>query len=196
VLILIGTSRGRQLPTILSRTQVVRFSPLSEKEISQLLQQQQIAPDEAVLQAASSEGSLAVASQYSDGQLAELRERLLPQLVPDRFCSVRLADELGQFINEAGKEAQFRRQRLRAIIHLVTGYFRGQLRASCEAVAVGSAPGKQPTSREGGVRITQEQALAVLQRCIEADGQAERNANQATLLASWLDDLATGLTGP
>ena len=131
VLILIGTSRGRQLPTILSRTQVVRFSPLSEEEVTQLLRQQQIAPEEAALLAASSEGSLALASQYAQGQLAELRERLLPQLVPDRFCSVRLADELGQFINEAGKEAQFRRQRLRAILHLVTGYFRGQLRASC-----------------------------------------------------------------
>jgi DNA polymerase-3 subunit delta' len=194
LLILIGTSLGRQLPTILSRTQAVRFSPLSEEHLSQVLQEQQIGPDEAALLAASSEGSLTVAMQYAQGQLSELRERLLPQLTPDRFSSVRLADELGQFVNAAGKEAQLRRLRLRAIIRLVTGHFREQLRSSCAEVAPGSASDRLPADCEAAARATQERALAVLQRSIEADLQVERNANQATLLACWLDDLATVLT--
>ena len=195
VLILIGTSRGRQLPTILSRTQVVRFPPLSEEDVSQLLQRQKIAPDEAALLAAVSEGSLSVASQYAQGQLAQMRERLLPQLAPDRFRSVPLAEEISQFINEE-KEAQLRRQRLQAIIRLVTGHFRGQLRAICEATAVENAFSGRPAGREGAMLVTAEQALAILQRCIDADGQVQRNANQATLLASWLDDLATVLAAP
>jgi len=211
LLILIGTSRSRQLPTILSRTQVVRFKSLSEEDLSQLLQQQ-LGTEEAALLAASSEGSLAIANQYSQGRIAELRERLLPQLTGDRFCSVRLAKELGQFVNDAGKEALLRRQRLRAILRLVTDHFRGQLRASCQKFGAGagqagrfkgaginerSASNTNLTAdRQVASRASQEQALAVLQRCVEADQQLERNANQATLLASWLDDLATELTGP
>ena len=56
IIILIGTSRGRQLPTILWRTQVVRFSPLSTPHFSHLLQQQQIAPEKADRLAAASAG--------------------------------------------------------------------------------------------------------------------------------------------
>lgn len=188
LLILVGTSRSRQLPTILSRTQVVRFSPLSVENLSQLLQEQQIPREESDQLAVASEGSLAIARLYAQGQLAELRAQLLPQLTADRFCSVRLADELGQYVNEAGKEAQFRRQRLQAVIRLVTGHFRGQLRTSCGADHEGAGC-------EDVVRTTQERALAVLQWCIEADLQVARNANQATLLANWLNNLATELQG-
>ena len=33
-------------------------------------------------------------------------------------------------------------------------------------------------------------AAACLERCLEALGQIDRNANQATLIEAWLDDLA------
>ncbi|MGI9429228.1 MAG: ATP-binding protein, partial [Bythopirellula sp.] len=45
-IILIGTSRGRQLPTILSRTQTVRFSPLSAAILRELILEQQLASTE------------------------------------------------------------------------------------------------------------------------------------------------------
>jgi DNA polymerase-3 subunit delta' len=195
LLILIGTSRSRQLPTILSRIQIVRFSPLSVENLSQLLQQQQIPAQQSALLAASSEGSLTIARQYAQGQLAELREQLLPQLTSDRFCSVRLADELGQYVNEAGKEAQFRRQRLQAVIRLVMGHFRSQLRASCAADSDNLHGENEQAECADGGRATQKRALAILQWCMEADQQVERNANQATLLANWLDHLATELQG-
>ncbi|MGI9428646.1 MAG: hypothetical protein ACR2NM_08310, partial [Bythopirellula sp.] len=37
----------------------------------------------------------------------------------------------------------------------------------------------------------QDCLLAVLDRCLEAELQLDRNANQATLLECWLDDLAS-----
>jgi DNA polymerase-3 subunit delta' len=195
LLILIATSRSRQLPTILSRIQIVRFSPLSIENLSQLLPQQQIAPQEVASLAASSDGSLTIAMQYAQGQLAELREQLLPQLTSDRFCSVRLADELGQYVNEAGKEAQFRRQRLQGIIRLVMSHFREQLRASCAVDSDAKRVEGEGVKSDDGSRSAQERALAILQWCIEADQQVERNANQATLLANWLNNLATELKG-
>lgn len=188
LLILIGTSRSRQLPTILSRTQVVRFSPLPEEVLGRLLLDLKIAADdaEAHMLATLGEGSIARAGQYADGELAALHERLLPQLTAERLNSVRLADELGRFVNEAGKEADRRRRRLRAIIQLVARHFRQRLRSGCD-LALDGAGDTSANYR------SQQQALAVLDRCIEAELQLDRNANQATLLACWLDDLATAL---
>ncbi len=175
LLILIGTSRSRQLPTILSRTQVVRFAPLADDTLRQLLLDQQIAADvtEADQMVSFGEGSLVQARLYAGGELAAFRDLLLPQLVLDRINSVRLADELGRFVNEAGKEASHRRQRLRAIIQFFIRHFREIL---------------HDKKGEGNI-------LAILDRCIEAELQLDRNANQATLLASWLDDLGTAVTG-
>jgi hypothetical protein len=39
-------------------------------------------------------------------------------------------------------------------------------------------------------------AGACLERCLEALGQIDRNANQATLIEAWLDDLAAETTAP
>jgi hypothetical protein len=49
---------------------------------------------------------------------------------------------------------------------------RGQIRAAAET---GDSP---------------DAALAALDRTLEAEEQLDRNANQATLLECWLDDLA------
>jgi len=106
------------------------------------------------------------------------------QLVPSRLDSVRLAKELVAFVNQAGKEADVRRQRLRSLLQMVAGHFRQLLRAACNAI---DAP--LPELLEFG-SAAQNCALAVLDRCLEAELQLDRNANQATLLECWLDDLA------
>ena len=172
VMILIGTSRGRQLPTILSRTQTVRFSALSDDIVRQLLLDQQIASDAAqtdqLVQACG--GSLSKAATLVDPELWEMQQKLLPQLAPSRLDSVRLASELIAFVNQAGKEAEARRRRLRSVLQMVANHFRQELRSDV---------------------ADQETALAVLDRCLEAEIQLDRNANQATLLECWLDDLAS-----
>jgi len=189
VMILIGTSRGRQLPTILSRTQTVRFSALSDDIIRQLLLEQQIASDasQADQLAKASGGSLSKAAALADPELWEMQQRLLPQLTPDRFDSVRLAKELIAFVNKAGKEAEPRRRRLRSLLQMVASHFRQLLRASNS-----SQGAQQPDSDSfGGLGSGATDCfLAVLDRCLEAETQLDRNANQATLVECWLDDLA------
>ena len=201
LLILIGTSRSRQLPTILSRTQVVRFAPLSPSVLASLLLELAVAADtdQAESLAVLGEGSVVRAQEFAEGPLAELRERLGLQLVPERFQAVPLADELGHFVNEAGKEANPRRRRLRAVIRLVVDIFRGRLRSACEGRLPGQTPADSSLQPEASDERSAAQAqyaaqcraIAVLDRSIEAQQQLDRNANQATLLASWLDDLAT-----
>jgi len=193
VLILIGTSRSRQLPTILSRVQIVQFDPLPTEVVSKLLVDLEIATDEAnaSMLAQRSEGSLHTALELADPELWALQERLLPQLLPAAFDSVRMASELIALVNQAGKEAEVRRQRLRAIFRMVGDLFRRVLRASCGVAEDRGDP--QRKALEAWLRLgpaVQLCALAALDRCIEAELQLDRNANQATLLECWLDDLA------
>ena len=189
VMVLIGTSLGRQLPTILSRTQTVRFSPLSDATVRDLLLEQQIASTESEADriARGSGGSLRKAAELVDSELREVQQRLVQQLSPSRLDSVRLAAELLAFVNQAGKEADAKRQRLRLLLRTATEHYRQLLRSSCSGAE--SAQGAELGP------VAQDRILAALDRCLEAELQLDRNANQATLLECWLDDLAGSFDG-
>ncbi|MCG8451484.1 MAG: DNA polymerase III subunit [Pirellulales bacterium] len=184
VLLLIGTSRARQLPTILSRTQIVRFQPLEVDTLRDLLIQHEIATDQSHADklAAIAGGSIERAADLADPEFGEIQQRLLPQLDPSQFDSHRLVAEITEFVNKAGKEAADRRQRLRWVVQLLAGYYRQMMHGGC------GASDTRCTSHTG--RFRTEIALAALDRCLEAEIELDRNANQATLLECWLDDLA------
>ncbi len=190
VIILIGTSRGRQLPTILSRTQTVRFAPLEDETVRHLLLEKQIASDatQADQLALACGGSLRKAAALVDPELWEMRQRLLPQFIPSRFDSVRLAKELIAFVNQAGKEAEARRQRLRSLLQMVANHFRHLLRTASTPEDAESAI-LEGSLEQNACKI--DEILAILDRCLEAEIQLDRNANQASLLECWLDDLAS-----
>jgi DNA polymerase-3 subunit delta' len=93
-----------------------------------------------------------------------------------------LARDIGAFVDEAGKEAATRRARLRQFIELLVDQLRTFMRQSC-GVSEGS-------SGEGLPLPSDSETIAdCLDRCLEALGQVEANANQATLLECWVDDL-------
>ena len=199
VIILIGTSRSHQLPTVLSRTQVVRFTPLDHDLLANLLDQLGIASDmnQAKELAALGEGSVAHAQQFAAGPLVELRARLVAQLAAKQFQSVPLTEELIQFVNEAGKEANLRRRRLRAVIMVMVDIFRQRLRsAATDPTQQHNSDGPSLQQTASMTHYTaQHQTIEALDRSIEAQQQLDRNANQTTLLACWLDDLAMILRG-
>ncbi len=112
LLILIGTSAEMQLPTIRSRCQIVRFSPLSRAAVVELLLQHGLVADanEAGRLARYSEGSLSRAAELADGALWDFRRKLLEGLSARNVASVRLAQEVTAFVDEAGSEAPPRRR--------------------------------------------------------------------------------------
>jgi DNA polymerase-3 subunit delta' len=180
VLILIGTNRSRQLPTILSRSQVVQFEPLKEDFACQVLLDQGLVqdPKEAQELVRESGGSLQRASEILALNLREFRPRLLSQLSAQPIDGNRLTAAVGEFVNEAGTEADAKRQRMRAAFDIVTQHLRQQLLR-------GSSTNRASESR----------LLAALDRCLSAEDELDRNANQATLLECWIDDL-TRLLNP
>jgi DNA polymerase-3 subunit delta' len=193
VLILIGTSPAKQLPTIRSRCQLVRFSPLAAETLSGLIVALGIVADpaEARRLASYAEGSLGRAAELTDPALWEFRSTLYAGLSEVDQGSVRLAGAVSAFVDEAGTKPADRRARLRQVVNFAIDFYRQLLRARH-----GLGP-----SQDADLRRFVDQALArgpddgevvaaCLERCLDAAGQIERNANQATLIEVWLDDLA------
>lgn len=174
VIILIGTSRSRQLPTILSRAQLVRFNPLPAETVRGLALAEGLAPDEAAAArlAEQSEGSLARARDLSDPTLGQVRDHVVAAWQSGDVDIARLAPEIEEFISAGGKEADVRRGRFRQLMGLVGEGLRASLRRDAASLAA------------------TEVTLAAIDRSLEAEEQLDRNANQATLLESWLDDLS------
>lgn len=172
VIILIGTSRSRQLPTILSRCQIVRFHPLPAAELGPLLVEHGLATDVSAAETLASEadGSLSKAVELADEELREARSRLATQLTSPQMDLPRLSADLTGLITSAGKDAEARRQRFRTLLSSAIATFSQML--------------------PKGTLSETDYALSALDRCLEAEEQLGRNANQNTLMESWLDDLA------
>src|SRR5688572_29854914 len=91
LLILVGTSESKQLPTIRSRSQVVRFEPLSREIVERLLVEKRLVADpaEARRLAAQSEGSISRALELADPELWQFRDELLAALAREPLESYR-----------------------------------------------------------------------------------------------------------
>lgn len=180
LIVLVGESRSRQLPTILSRAQIVRFTPLESELVAELLAREGIVADVARARelAEAAGGSLSRAALLADDAFWALRERLEIQLGGGWLDVPRLAADLTEAINQAGKEAAQRRQRFHQIVQLAVEVYRKRL---VEATRIVSS-GAHPDMFDG--------LLEALDRSVEAELQIDRNANQSTLLEGWLLDLA------
>lgn len=192
VLILLSTSPARQLPTIRSRCQLVRFHPLPQGAVQEILLRQRVVADAglAARLAAHSGGSVARALELADSALWQFRERLLDALAAPTLDALFLAGEVSAFVEAAGSEAAARRGRLRLVLDFATQFFRGLLRL------LAGAPVPDDDSRARLVQAMQHwpaglpAAQACLQRCLDALEHVERYVNQATLIESWAYDLS------
>lgn len=195
LLILIGSSLQRQLPTIRSRCQTVLFRPLGDKDLAQLLLEQHLASaaDDATLLAAASEGSLSEARQLSDPHLIEFREHLLSQLTQQPVDFIELCKTCSTQAESAGKDARLKRDRLKWILRYAGNFYRrmvwmlmaGTTQAhQCPGAddpqltaAASKALGQWPGGAIG--------ALNCWRTCLLAVEQVDRNANQTSLLHAW-----------
>ena len=194
VLILIGTSPAKQLPTIRSRCQLIRFLPLPEETVAQLLVSKGLVTDqaEAARLARFSEGSLQEAIALADADIWSCRRALLEKLSAEALDSVGLAQVISTFIDEAGKEAPARRARFRRVVAFAADFYRRLLHIRSDLPLPSDPELRGPL--EAAVRHFSGDAIlaaACLERCLDALGQIDRNANQTTLIEAWLDDLAS-----
>jgi DNA polymerase-3 subunit delta' len=174
VVVLLGTSRNRQLPTILSRAQLVRFHPLSVETAQHIALAEGLAANEmaAAQLAHQSDGSIARMRELADPRLTVVRDKLIAAWQSGEWEVERLSHEVNELIAGAGTEADARRRQFRQLLALVGEALRGMLRSQSS-----SSPAAEAT-------------LAALDRCLQAEEQLDRNANQNTLVESLLVDLS------
>lgn len=207
VLILIGTSPEKQLPTIRSRCQTIRFHPLPPAVVARLLVETGTVSDaeEAARLAAYSAGSLTVARELADPELWSFRQRLLPALARIGEMSIDVARDVNAFVEAAGKEAPLRRARARQVMGFALAMFRGVLHAAGSAPArVGEAASGESSSAaerdpllcaavEAALRSwgqPLEAAAACAARTLDALDDIERNALLPGVIDCWVDELA------
>jgi DNA polymerase-3 subunit delta' len=204
VIILIGTAEQRQLPTIRSRCQIVRFAPLDWRLVEQILRQKElISPvDAAERLARSSGGSVQTALQLFGEDVMDFRRQWLEQLAGIHVTANDFVKTMQKFVDSAGKEAPPRRRRLTEIAAWAAQLYR-------HAMAVMAAGTTPPAVMEHPdqelIRMAERCAarwpgslagLAVaLDRCLEIESQVAANAHLVTLIESWLLDLNQAAQG-
>lgn len=125
VLILIAAQPEGLLPTIRSRCQLVRFSPLTEQDVTELLLENELAEDREAAQAAASvsEGSLDVARRLVDPSVRSLRDILIEELGRQPFEPARAAERLVKSIEPLG-ELAIQREATGRLVRFAAGFFR------------------------------------------------------------------------
>ncbi len=192
VLILIGSSTDRQRQTIVSRCQVVRFRPLALETVAAVLQECGVA-DLALRKRSAqlSGGSPGQALALADAALWDFRRALLTALTNPRFDPVALAKTWLEFVHEAGKESVHQRRRARLTLKLLIDFLRAGQRSAFNRVQGDDDDRAFLTSLTG--RFDCRQFIPMLERCLEADFQIERNVGTALVLEALLDSFAQTL---
>lgn len=197
VLILISTSIDRQLPTIRSRCQTIRFKPLAPEALARLLLEQDRAanPAEAERLAAYAEGSFTAAKQLADKELWDFRRTLLEELSAPTIRAAAFSKSLSGFIDQAGKDAPSRRTRFRLLVRFALELFQELHRRSFGVASEGDPDLAKAAARGAAHWTDADLTMLAVERCLEAHYHIGRFANQTSIVECWLDDLARLLLG-
>jgi DNA polymerase-3 subunit delta' len=194
VLILIGSTPDRQLQTIVSRCQVIRFAPLPPQLVDELLQVQGV--EDSALRARLvrlSSGSPGMAKELADPALWDFRSDLLAGLTKTPIASVDLARQWMDFVEEAGKESAAQRRRAQLVLRLLIDFLDDAL-----TVALNGTPRRTEPDECAGLKTLAHRAgpdrlLEALERCLEADRQIDRRVQLVLILEGLMDALGQKL---
>lgn len=198
VLILVATSVHRVLPTILSRCQVARFEPVSAGEVVRVLERlaefQPVRPLEEL--AALANGNVQMALLLNDPAVFSFRQEWLQKLATLDPAGDGESKRLVAFAEEAGKERESRRERMRMVSGVAIGFLDQVLLQCCGVDAECDPETKRAAGQACGLR---ELDPAWLSRCIDRtiEFQQHIDANVSLIHAvdGWLDDLSDQLRG-
>ena len=188
VVILVGTTLERQLPTIRSRCQVIRFSPLSDDIIKHVIQteQQQNGQDltDSTLDeiARIAQGSLSKARLFLDEELTSFRTKLFKMLSEKPLRGVDLTRATIGIVEAVGKEPSLRRTRLRLVLDLSIDFFRTKLHV------IHGIPCPADDILESTIHAwsaSPEEITQCLEHSLDARQGVDRNANLGILVDAW-----------
>ncbi len=192
VIILIGTSPQRQLPTILSRCQLVSFSPLTADEIAEVLGRMTDLETTVPLAelSAASMGSIKVARRLADQAVFEFRTNWLDQLATLDPGQDEFGTTIVKFSENNTKEAAEKRENLYFVADIAIHFYRQLLAELLGQPFVADLPLRDATK---AAALLWQPSLDLIGRSIErlCDFQShiEANANAANAVDPLLADL-------
>jgi DNA polymerase-3 subunit delta' len=194
VLILVGTSADRQLPTVVSRCQVVNFSRLPDTDVAALLRAEGV-EDEALLARLlrAGEGSPGVARELADPALWDFRRELIQALGSLPMDSVGVSKTWMAFVEEAGKESAAQRQRASVCVGLLLSFLEDCLRVSLGMPSGPADPAGKKALEVLTRRLDPDQLLELMDRCLEGERQIDRRVQLILVLEGLTDALGQRL---
>jgi DNA polymerase III subunit delta' len=189
VLILLATATDTQLPTILSRCQVVRFKPLSAADLKLVLIEQGVTdPADLERLVRLSGGCVGRALALSDKDVAEFRHTLLNQFTTAKPDSFALAKQVNEFVAAAGKESGPKRERASAVVRMLLDLLQAALR-----VSLGGVPPDGERVEKEAVKhwaaVGDERLAEAMDACTDADRLIDRRVQLEVLLEQLADRL-------
>jgi DNA polymerase-3 subunit delta' len=192
LLILIGgQSPERQFSTILSRCQVVPFSPLSNDTVKAFLRDRGITDSarlDRLVRVAG--GSVGQALALDDESLWAFRNVLLAAITSDKVDAFDLATKWNQHVEDAGKEAGVRRRRASLVLRLLLGLLQDALRLSQGTPPLVANEAEATSLRRLAEQIGPDKLFAWIERATEADLQIDRKMQLELVIEAFADALA------
>lgn len=201
LIILLGSSEQKQLSTIVSRSQVVRFEPLSAQQVATIVADLNLETSTSIeALAAASQGSVARAITLSEDDVFQFRLAIINALASLDPGRDNFGKEIVGFVESAGKDTAMRRQRLRMVGDFAIQFFQGLMHASVSSgTGSDNAAGdeiKRALEQMAGQPDANAQAAATcIQRTILMQEQIDFNAAPINIVLPWLKDLAVGMRG-
>ena len=202
VLILIGTSEQQQLSTIVSRSQIIRFAPLSHDNVATILGridfETEIPKDQLAL---ASGGSIERAKQLSDREVFEFRNGLHKKLATlDPAANGFTSDVLG-FIDGAGKEGAAKRDRAVLAGDFAIEFFSYWLSSVTGAAstpvdsALSEAISLTPDSTTHDINEISHRIAQCIESTVTMQRKIRANVAAANAIEMWLRDLGRACRG-
>ncbi|HEV3144363.1 MAG TPA: DNA polymerase III subunit delta' [Gemmataceae bacterium] len=189
LLILIATDPERQLPTVLSRCQVIHFRPVPVAEVTAFLREQGIEPGRAERLAKISGGSPGQALELAEGDLWNFRKEFIAELARTRPDSVRLAKKWMAFTEEAGTESGAQRRRAALLLKLIMEFLEDVLRASLGVEIPDVDLEDRPAVEALARRLGPDRVVKLLDRCLDANYHIDRRVQLVLIIESLVDAL-------
>jgi DNA polymerase-3 subunit delta' len=174
IIILLTENAGMLLPTIRSRCQLIRFSPLSPENIRLLLERLGVTPDTAQLLAPMANGSIQRALELDNEALGNRQTILLARLSAldrNRIATIfDASEELGTNRDETLENLDMLISFMQDTTHMAAG--------SADIVNQAARPALEGFSAKWRL----QRALRILDDCLETRRAVQRNANSKLAL--------------
>jgi DNA polymerase-3 subunit delta' len=190
LLLLLATGTDQQLPTILSRCQVVRFAPLGPADLRAVLEAEGVATDQLDRLVQLGGGSAGRARALADEAVWELRRKLVEGVTAGRVNFGALAEAWQRFYEDVGKDTAAQRLRVSLAVGFLVEVVRNALRLSLGAETPGLDADETHRLRGFAERLGPSRLVELAGHCVEADAHVARRVQLILVVESVLEHFA------